>query len=57
MAGYQPILLDKNPVQYSARVTINRPERRNALNDLTMDELGNALEERPGTASWWHTSA
>ena len=45
MAGYQNILLDTDPVQYIARLTINRPQRRNALNDLAVDELGDALED------------
>ena len=45
MADYQHILLDKDPVQYIARLTITRPQKRNALNDLTVDELGDALED------------
>ena len=45
MAGYQHILREKDSVQHIARLTIHRPGRRNALNDLTMDELGDALED------------
>ena len=45
MAGYQHILLDKDPVEHRATLIVNRPQRRNAINDLTMDELGDALED------------
>ena len=43
MPDYQHILLDKDATERIARLTLNRPERLNALNDLTMDELGDAL--------------
>ena len=45
MAGYQHIWPDKYPVQYITRLTITRPQRRNALNDLTMDELRDGIED------------
>ena len=45
MPDYQHILLDKDATERIARLTLNRPERLNALNDLTMDELGDALED------------
>jgi len=45
MPSYEHILLEKDADNYIARLTLNRPEKRNALNDQTMDELGNALED------------
>ena len=43
MPDYQHILLDKDATERFAKLTLNRPERLNALNDSTMDGLGNAL--------------
>ena len=43
MPRYQHIILEKDTENYIARLTLNRPEKRNALNDQTMDELGDAL--------------
>ena len=45
MPSYEHILLEKDADNYIARLTLNRPEKRNALNDQTMDELGDALED------------
>ena len=45
MPRYQHILLEKDTENYIAKLTLNRPEKRNALNDQTMDELGDALED------------
>ena len=45
MSGYQYILLDKDPKQHIATLTLNRPDRRNALNDVMQDEIGDAIEE------------
>ena len=45
MPGYQHILLEKNGDTHIARLTLNRPDKRNALNDQTMDELGDAVED------------
>jgi enoyl-CoA hydratase/carnithine racemase len=45
MAGYKYILLDKDPAEHIATLTLNRPERRNALNEVMQDEIGDALEE------------
>ena len=45
MADYQFITLDKDPVERIATLTLNRPERRNALNDVMQDEIGDAIEE------------
>lgn len=45
MADYQYILLEKDPEQHIATLTLNRPERRNALNDVMQDEIGDAIEE------------
>lgn len=45
MPGYHHILLEKDGKTHIARLTLNRPEKRNALNDQTMDELGDALED------------
>ena len=51
MPGYQHILLEKDPDTNIARLTLNRPENRNALNDATMDEIGDALEDIEGDDS------
>ena len=48
MPDYQHILLDKDATERIAKLTLNRTERLNALNDLTMDELGDHSE---GTAA------
>ena len=45
MSGYQYILLDRDPEQHIATLTLNRPDRRNALNDVMQDEIGDAIEE------------
>ena len=45
MADYQFITLDKDPAERIATLTLNRPERRNALNDVMQDEIGDAIEE------------
>ena len=44
MADYKYILLEKDKDTHIARLTLNRPDRRNALNDVMQDELGDALE-------------
>ena len=43
MPGYRHILRDKDATERIARLTLNHPERLNALNDSTMDGLGDAL--------------
>jgi enoyl-CoA hydratase len=45
--AYQNILLDKS--DRIATLTINRPDKRNALNQLTRDEILHALDELQGT--------
>ena len=45
MADYKYILLEKDKDTHIARLTLNRPDRRNALNDVMQDELGDALED------------
>ncbi len=45
MSAYQHIILDRDPADHIARLTINRPKRRNALNDAAIDEIGQALDE------------
>jgi enoyl-CoA hydratase/carnithine racemase len=45
MPGYQHINLEKNPETHIGKLTLDRPDKRNALNDQTMDELGAALED------------
>lgn len=45
MAEYQYIILGKDPTERIATLTLNRPDRRNALNDIMQDEIGDALEE------------
>ena len=42
MPDYQHILLDKDATEHIPKLTMNRPERLNALRDFTMDELGDA---------------
>lgn len=42
MSAYWYILLDKDPQGHIA--TLNRPDRRNALNDVMRDEIGDAIE-------------
>lgn len=45
MSEYQYIILEKDPAEHIATLTLNRPERRNALNDVMQDEIGDAIEE------------
>ena len=51
MSDYQHIILDKDPVEHIAKLTLNRPERLNALNDSAMDEVGHAVEDVRGDDS------
>ena len=37
MSGYQYILLDMDPKAHIATLTLNRPDRRNALNDVMQE--------------------
>ncbi len=48
MPDYQHIILDKDPAGHIARLTINRPQRRNALHDAATDEMGEAIDEANG---------
>jgi 2-(1,2-epoxy-1,2-dihydrophenyl)acetyl-CoA isomerase len=45
MPDFQFVTLEKDPVERIATLTLNRPERRNALNDVMQDEIGDALED------------
>lgn len=45
MPDYKHIILEKDPAKHIARLTINRPERRNALNDDATDEMGQAIDD------------
>ena len=45
MPDYQHIILEKNPDEHIARITINRPDRRNALHDNATDEMGQAIDD------------
>ena len=45
MPDYRHILLDKDASDHIAKLTLNRPERLNALNDLMIDEIGDAVED------------
>ena len=45
MPGYQHIRLEKDLKTHIGKLTLDRPDKRNALNDQTMDELGAALED------------
>ena len=45
MPEYQHIILEKDSSEHIARLTINRPNRRNALNDAATGEMGQAIDE------------
>lgn len=45
MSGYQYILLEKDPDEGIAKLILNRPDRRNALNDVMQDEIGDAIDD------------
>ena len=45
MPDYRHILLDKDASDHIVKITLNRPERLNALNDLMIDEIGDAVED------------
>ena len=45
MAEYQYIVPEKDPTERIATLTLNRPDRRNALNDIMQDKIGDALED------------
>jgi enoyl-CoA hydratase/carnithine racemase len=45
MLNFQTILLDKNPETHIARVTLNRPERLNAMNESMQTELSSAFRD------------
>ena len=45
MPDYQHIILDKDPAEHITRLTINRPERRNALHDAAIEERGVAIDD------------
>ena len=45
MADYQHIILEKDPAEHIARITINRPDRRTALHDDATHEMGTAIDD------------
>ena len=45
MPDYEHIILEKDPAEHIARLTINRPERRNALHDAATEEMGQAIDD------------
>ena len=45
MPDYQFVTLEKDAAERIATLTLNRPDRRNALNDVMQDEIGDAIEE------------
>ena len=45
MPDYQHIILEKDPAEHIARITINRPDRRNALHDDATHEMGTAIDD------------
>ena len=45
----EPVLVVDDPAPKVRRLTLNRPEKRNALNDALMDQLGAALPAQPST--------
>ena len=44
MSEYETIILDKNPESHIARITLNRPERLNAISHQMGLELAEAIE-------------
>ncbi len=51
MPDYRHILLEKDASDHIAKPTLNRPERLNALNDVMIDEIGDAVENVSGDDS------
>jgi enoyl-CoA hydratase/carnithine racemase len=45
MLKYENILLEKDLLTHIAKLTLNRPERRNAINEKMLDELSSALDD------------
>jgi len=45
MSGYSHVLLEKDPAEHLAWLTINRPRRRNAIDHVTIGELCDAIQE------------
>ena len=39
MPDYQHVLLEKDPDSHIAKLTLNRPDRLNAMNDVMIDEI------------------
>ena len=44
-AAYETILLEKSPEEHIARITLNRPDRLNAINPRMQEELADALAD------------
>ncbi len=53
MSNYKTIILEKFQESHIASITLNRPEKLNAINDLMMDELNAALDEIELDSSMW----
>ena len=51
MPRYQHLTLEKNAKEHIARLTINRPKVRNAMNDQTVDEMIDAVRDVAGDDS------
>ncbi|PKB72780.1 MAG: hypothetical protein BZY75_05120 [SAR202 cluster bacterium Io17-Chloro-G7] len=45
MPSFSHVLLEKDASEHIAWLTINRPQRRNAIDDLTIRELAEAIED------------
>ena len=45
MPTFSHVLLEKDTSEHIAWLTINRPQRRNAIDDLTTRELAEAIED------------
>ena len=45
MPDYQHVLLEKDTDAHIAKLTLNRPDRLNAMNDVMIDEIGDAVED------------
>lgn len=53
MSKFETIILDRNKKDHIATITLNRPQKLNAINDVMMDELVAALDEIEKDPTQW----